>query len=152
LARPPSKLYELQKTFRRHKLGFAATAAVVIALVLGLSFSIWQFAEKNRAYHLAVVAGEQQARERRRAEQLSKESQERAVDLNVAYGVRLMEAGDLLSSLQWFIEALHLDESDPVRAGVHRVRIGAVLRDCPKLMQLWRLSSTVLHVEFSPDG
>ena len=30
VARPPSKLYEFQKTVRRHKLGFAATAAVIM--------------------------------------------------------------------------------------------------------------------------
>jgi len=152
VARPPSKLYEFRKTVRRHRVGFAATAAVIIALALGLSFSTWQFVEKNRAYNLTVAAREQEARQRRRAEVVSEESRGRAVRLNVAYGVRLMEAGDLLSGLQWFIEALRLDEGDPVRAGIHRVRLAAVLRDCPKLVQFWRFGSTVQHVEFSPDG
>jgi eukaryotic-like serine/threonine-protein kinase len=152
VARPPSKLYEFQKSIRRHKVGFAATAAIIFLLAAGIAVTTWQFVEKNRAYNLAVVAEKQQALERRRAEQLSEQSRARAVRLNVAYGVRWMEAGDLLSSLQWFIEALRLDEGDSGRAGIHRVRIGAVLRNCPKPTQLWWLTSTVLHVEFSPDG
>jgi len=36
LARPPSRLYEFQKTVRRHSFGFAAAAAVVGALVIAL--------------------------------------------------------------------------------------------------------------------
>src|ERR1019366_8624269 len=36
VARPPSRLYEFQKTVRRHRFGFAAAAAVVAALVIAL--------------------------------------------------------------------------------------------------------------------
>ena len=37
VARPPSKLYEFQRTVRRHKVGFAATAAIIVVLAAGLS-------------------------------------------------------------------------------------------------------------------
>jgi WD40 repeat protein/serine/threonine protein kinase len=40
LARPPSRLYEFQKTVRRHKVGFAATTAVILALVAGLALAM----------------------------------------------------------------------------------------------------------------
>src|SRR5215471_4794938 len=36
VARPPSKLYEFQKAVRRHKFGFAAAGAVILALAIGL--------------------------------------------------------------------------------------------------------------------
>lgn len=39
IARPPSQLYEFQKTVRRHKVGFSATAAVMIALAAGVLIS-----------------------------------------------------------------------------------------------------------------
>jgi len=42
IARPPSKFYEFQRTVQRHKLGFAATGAVVLALLLGILASAWQ--------------------------------------------------------------------------------------------------------------
>src|SRR5262245_50491632 len=56
IARPPSKLYEFQKMVRRHKLSFAAAAAVIIALSVGLGASTWQFVQKNRAYQQATTA------------------------------------------------------------------------------------------------
>ena len=39
LARPPSRLYRLQKLVRRNKLVFAAAAAVVVALLVGLGLA-----------------------------------------------------------------------------------------------------------------
>ena len=36
LARPPSRLYEFQKTVRRHRFGFAAAAPMIAALVIAL--------------------------------------------------------------------------------------------------------------------
>ena len=42
VARPPSRWYEFQKTVRRHKFGFAATAAVILALGLGVLVSTRQ--------------------------------------------------------------------------------------------------------------
>ena len=49
LARPPSKLYEFQKTVRRHKFGFAAAAAVFLSLFLGLGFSTWTLSKERKA-------------------------------------------------------------------------------------------------------
>jgi serine/threonine protein kinase/tetratricopeptide (TPR) repeat protein len=52
-ARPPSKLYEFQKTLQRHKFGFAATTAVILALTVGLVISTkmyWEAqAERKKA-------------------------------------------------------------------------------------------------------
>src|SRR5262249_49352393 len=42
VARPPSKLYEFQKTVRRHKFGFAAAAAIIVVLVFGIAMTAWQ--------------------------------------------------------------------------------------------------------------
>ena len=56
VARPPSKLYEFQKTVRRHKFGFAATGAVLLALLLGLSFSTWTAIKERQARQEAVKA------------------------------------------------------------------------------------------------
>jgi len=49
LARPPSRLYEFQKTVRRHKFGFAAAGLVMAALVAGMAASLWQAARANHA-------------------------------------------------------------------------------------------------------
>src|SRR5262249_3751579 len=39
VARPPSRLYEFQKTVRRHKFGFAAAAALITVLAAGVVVS-----------------------------------------------------------------------------------------------------------------
>src|SRR5262249_3894040 len=41
VARPPSRLYEFQKSVRRHKFGFAAAAALTATLAIGLGVSMW---------------------------------------------------------------------------------------------------------------
>jgi WD40 repeat protein/serine/threonine protein kinase len=48
LARPPSRLYEFQKTVRRHKMGFAAAAVVIVSLLAGLAFAALGFAQASR--------------------------------------------------------------------------------------------------------
>lgn len=62
VARPPSKLYEFQKTFRRHKFGFAATAAIIIVLTVGVMVSAWEAVR-------AAAAEREEARQRRNADE-----------------------------------------------------------------------------------
>jgi tetratricopeptide (TPR) repeat protein len=56
LARPPSRLYRLQKLVRRNRLVFAAGTAVALALIAGLGASTWMFfkAEEARANEAAL--------------------------------------------------------------------------------------------------
>jgi WD40 repeat protein/serine/threonine protein kinase len=61
VARPPSRLYELQKSVRRHKVGFAAAGVVAVALVLGVMTSTWEAIRARRAGRRAEQ-GEQRAK------------------------------------------------------------------------------------------
>jgi WD40 repeat protein len=71
-ARPPSKLYEFQKTVRRHKVGFAATAAIIVVLAAGVVTSAWQAVRATRAGQAAVnsmtLAEQAQAKEQHQRE------------------------------------------------------------------------------------
>jgi WD40 repeat protein/serine/threonine protein kinase len=84
IARPPSKLYELQKAVRRHKVGFAATAAIIIALAVGVAFSSWQAVRATRAKRDALSARADadtrrvEADAARQAEQVQREKAEQA--------------------------------------------------------------------------
>src|SRR5262249_49184047 len=49
LARPPSRLYEFRKTVRRHKVGFAATAAIVATLAVAATTSTWEAIRAKQA-------------------------------------------------------------------------------------------------------
>jgi tetratricopeptide (TPR) repeat protein len=58
VARPPSRLYEFQKTVRRHKFGFAAGAAVITVLAAGLMVSTWMFFKEQQARQQAEAEKE----------------------------------------------------------------------------------------------
>jgi serine/threonine protein kinase len=71
VARPPSRLYEFQKTVRRHKFGFAAAAAVILVLAIGVLVSTVQAlratrAKKETAETLKQVSAERDAKDQAR--------------------------------------------------------------------------------------
>jgi serine/threonine protein kinase/tetratricopeptide (TPR) repeat protein len=68
VARPPSKLYEFQKTVRRHKFGFAAAGAVGAALLIGLAVSMSLLAKEKAARQRALAAEREQGRLRELAQ------------------------------------------------------------------------------------
>jgi WD40 repeat protein len=72
LARPPSRLYEFQKTVRRHKLAFAAAGSIMIVLTGGVLVSTWQAVRATRAGQAAVtsqtLAEQAQAKEQHQRE------------------------------------------------------------------------------------
>jgi WD40 repeat protein len=80
----------------------------------------------------------------------AREARERQVGANVAYGNRALETGDLLDALPYFAEALKLD--DPKKELTHRLRLGSVLAECPKLSAFWALGDYINDGQFSPDG
>ena len=87
-ARPPSGLYRFQKWVRRNKPAFAAAAAVIAALVIGLGLSLYLFIQERQALRnekeavrRAVAAERRQAELREQAEKglaLEKEFREMA--------------------------------------------------------------------------
>jgi WD40 repeat protein len=153
---PPSSWYRFRKFARRNKVALAIAAATALAGVLallGLSVSYAQIdaalgqADANAKQERAARAAAGEAQ--KQAEGKAEESRQRLVRLTVAEGARLMDEGNLLGALPWFAEALRLDQGDPGREAIHRIRLGAVLRQCPRLIQVWDETDLA---QFSPDG
>jgi hypothetical protein len=101
-ARPPSRLYEFQKTVRRHKFGFAAAAAVILALAAGMIVSTSEAIRARRAEHEqsqlrqeAEVARANEAKLRQQAEAHSKIMQAKVLYDNAKYD----EAENLLNEI-----------------------------------------------------
>jgi eukaryotic-like serine/threonine-protein kinase len=55
-ARPPSKLYEFQKSVRRHKVAFAAGVTVMLVLAVGIVATTWEAARAQREARRATAA------------------------------------------------------------------------------------------------
>ena len=139
IARPPSRLYEFQRTVRRHKFGFAAAGAVIMALTIGLGISMWQFVLKNQAYVRA-----DQAR-----------SDERRLNFQMAFdrGISLCEQGKVASGMLWLARALELappDEPDMQR--VIRANLNAWQSELHILTGIYPREQGVVSGAFSPDG
>jgi WD40 repeat protein len=149
----PSRWRERVVKWARRKPAAAALVAVSALAVLALlavtaGFTVRLQAALNVANRQRDLAETQQ----RRAEASARESRQRLVRQYVANGVRLLDDGDLPGSLVWFAEALRTDQGHSDCEEMHRVRLNAVLRQCPKLAHVWRTPEPVREARFSPDG
>jgi hypothetical protein len=105
LATPPARMYLLQKMIRRNKVTFAAGAAVLAALCLGLGLSTWFFFQERQARKEAEMdrASEEKWRAR---DQASKFIEQASEDLDsgkfveAAALAREIPSNSLPSSLQ----------------------------------------------------
>jgi len=92
-ARPPSVRYRLQKAVRRHRLAFAAGAAVALALVGGAAISTWQAIRATRAEQKQILLREQAEASREKAERAqANEAREREATAQLLYDSLLREA------------------------------------------------------------
>jgi WD40 repeat protein/serine/threonine protein kinase len=94
VARPPSTAYRIQKAVRRHKLSFAAGAAVGLALLIGVTLSTTQAVRATRAERAkqSLLDSEQKARQAanlaRSDAEVERDHARRnlyAADINLAY-------------------------------------------------------------------
>ncbi|MCI0537771.1 MAG: serine/threonine protein kinase, partial [Verrucomicrobiales bacterium] len=138
LARPVAPVERLWLWARR-KPTVAALAAAVVFLILATAIG-------STLLSFRIAAARDEAR--RQAE----DNRKQLVRLDVANGVRLVEAGDHLSALPWLGEALCLEAGVASRETSHRMRLYGVLQQCPRLLQLWFHDHFATVAAFSPDG
>ena len=67
------------------------------------------------------------------------------------HGSTLLNAGDPLLSLPFFVRALELDADDPYLERSHRVRLGNLLNTAPAIISVWPHAKRVDKAVFSPD-
>jgi len=78
---------------------------------------------------LGTVALLYQQHQSRRYSDLSDQLRHELSGSHVANGVRLVDEGDLLSSLPWFVEAMRLDLGDTSRELMHRRRCSVLMEN-----------------------
>jgi WD40 repeat protein/tRNA A-37 threonylcarbamoyl transferase component Bud32/tetratricopeptide (TPR) repeat protein len=108
--------------------------------------------EEVRAKQAALEAGVAAEKARNAAEASDRQNRQRLVGLMTANGLRAMAEDDPFGALPWFAEALRLEQSDPAREEIHRLRITAALQKLPRLVQQWRCDPQDVPAEFSADG
>ena len=144
-ARSATRVERIRKWMRRHPMatGFIGIATVALsAMIVGA----WVYHGKLQD----ALASANKERDNLADEQ--KRGVAKTIHLMVSNGTEYMNTGDFLRALPWFTEALQLETDDPAKEEMHRVRLAAVLRQCPRLTRAWFHDGRVNDAAFSPDG
>jgi hypothetical protein len=154
-ARPVRWWERALKWARRRPAAAALLAVSALALAAGMigtvAFTARLSEERKEALRQQGIAQEKE----RQALEALEDSRQAQVGLHLANGNRRVDVGDLTSlvaSLPSFAEAFRLDNEDPVRAELYRLRLGMTLQRCPRLLGVWQADHEVVDVAFSPDG
>jgi len=143
-ARPPSGLYRLQKLIQRNKLGFVATAAVVLALLIGAVVSTSQAFRATRAEREQIGL-------RRQAETGNRDLRDTVSLLELQRAEDLFRVNDAPGGVAHLAAMLRRDPSNHIAAS----RLVSALID-----RNWALPAAppmrhrdrVVTACFSPDG
>lgn len=136
LARPIGPIERSIRWCCRHPLaaGFAALSAV-ISIAFVVTVLIYD-AQLQSAYAQTKALAELERKQ--------------IVKLNIIVGKKQREAGDLFAAALRFAEALRLDDKE--LENQHRARIAEVLRDCPRLREVYHLDRTILCSRVTASG
>jgi eukaryotic-like serine/threonine-protein kinase len=165
VARPPSRVYEFQKTVRRHKFGFAAAATIAVLLVLAIVLTSFQAGLARRAERQAQVErlkarGEAERADRNAAaEKLQRQRAEAATaDAKMALSTSdFLQANRFVAedkdhdALAYLVRCLRFNPSHEAAAA----RLAALLSYRPwffPVTQPLSHSGPVTSAQFSPDG
>jgi WD40 repeat protein/serine/threonine protein kinase len=143
-SRPPSAMYRLSRTVRRHRLAFAASGAVAAALLIGIGLSTWWGIEANEARN----AEAQQTQKANTALATSVRLLDR-MDMDKANGY--FDQDRTSEGLAHLARVLRRSPSNDVAAVMvlnWLDYVGMPVEVCPPL----RHSEAVHSATFSPDG
>jgi WD40 repeat protein len=80
------------------------------------------------------------------------EAHRRLVGATIVAGQERVDRGDLFDALPYFVEALKLDVGDRLREPLHRIRLGATLRQVPELVEVYFYQNRIGTAELSSNG
>jgi serine/threonine protein kinase/WD40 repeat protein len=157
VARPPSTWYRFQKLVRRHQLAFVSASAFAVALLIGLSVSVWQSIEKGKAYRRAVQAEHAQSLLREQAEVARHlaETQELAARRKAyAADVNLVQQALAINNLGRAQQLLDAQRPAPGQVDMRGWEWRHLWQHCQSdaLFALCQRSNEVHTLSVSPDG
>ena len=146
-ARPPSRLYRLQKLVRRNKAVFAASVVVAATLVVGTAVSTWLWLKEREARQQMLAAEQQKAalqEQAGRAESERRMAEERRkfVEATVLVGQgKLDQAGNLLDEVSHYRAGL---EAVPMyrEVGDWDAKQGHWAKALSRFQVLWEINQT----------
>ena len=152
MARAPGRIYQFKKLVRRHKLGFAAAASVVAALVLGFGMAMYGLIRAKIDRNIAIAARIYADEQKTLAENRAQEAHLRFAEGLVSQGDALSLAGHWLQARDRYVEAYTrlIDLKRPVFLA--EIGIWDTYRNAPDLLRFAGHSDEIRSVAISPDG
>lgn len=111
--------------------------------------------QRDKADTLRGIAEENTQKARQATRQATddrNEAMRNLVRMHVVAGTQRLEGGDPSAALPWFVEALRLAHKQELPEDAHRLRLAAVLSQCPRPVRLWAPAKEVDHLRLAPDG
>ena len=145
VARPPSRLYEFQKTVRRHKFGFAAAAAVIVVLAAGVVASTVEVIRARRAEHVQAELRQEADAARASEARLRKQAEVRLI---------IAQAGTLFDSGKFDEAEALLNGIEPslIEPDANHADLRLHLAEKRVLKNQWRAATDNLAVLLQLDG
>jgi serine/threonine protein kinase/WD40 repeat protein len=171
-AHPPSASYLMRKFLRRHRPQVVAASLVLLVLVAGIAGTTFGLIQAKRSaaaerlakvdaqdkrleaevqQHRAEINAQQAARAEHQAAINAADAQYQLTRLNIATGTQAQERGEKFAALLWYARAWQGDP-DPAHDDNHRIRLGTVLGEMPRLVGVCFHPVGVGDVDFSPLG
>ena len=150
LASPPSRLYEFRKTVRRHKVGFAAAAAIILALAVGVLVSTAEAVRAKRAEREQSSLREREQRARVKADAQERIARQRAY----AADMNLLQQALGEKNFGRAQELLNHQRPEPGQEDLRGWEWRYLWQYCQSdaLYELCQLSNAVSSMAVSPDG
>jgi WD40 repeat protein/serine/threonine protein kinase len=142
-ARPYSRFYEFQKTVRRHRVSFAATTAVLVALLVGLGVASWSLVQERKARSRAVGSEAKAIKEARRAEEALNAS-------DLAQAVHLSAEGHAAEAIPYLVRILSAAPTND--AALTRLTTLLTYRSWMLPLVTVTQADWVVSAQFSPNG
>jgi WD40 repeat protein/tetratricopeptide (TPR) repeat protein len=151
-ARRVGPVGRLARWSRRNPAVAGLLLAVFLTTTGGMGVACWFAWQADQSARNARTSASQAEEARVGEAARAEESRQRLVRQYIANGVRLADEGHPLGALPWLVEALALETGGPEREQTHRIRIGTLLHQAPRLEHVWGEPAHLFLAELSPDG
>ncbi|MDV6031033.1 MAG: protein kinase [Phycisphaera sp. RhM] len=147
-SRPISRLERSWRWCRRNPLVAGLAAAVAVSLMAGLAASSWQWKIAQQNFEDADAARALAMESRSATELALDESESRLARVYAERALQRIDT-DPHQGLPWLIHALKTEPSDSPTLRMHRIRLGLLTHDLPRLAGFW---PQAVDARFSHDG
>jgi WD40 repeat protein/tetratricopeptide (TPR) repeat protein len=158
-ARPVRRAERAYRWCRRNPVVAALMAIAAVSLLSGAIvsgvFAVRESRSADREKRTAERERDTAQREREEKQKArdARDEAERLVgQAFVNNGTLALENEDLPAAALWFARALEADNGDPERTKLHRLRLAATLRQCPRPAHMFFHADEIRCAVFSADG